>query len=405
MAFYRRPSPLELTYIAADTPTYSPYVNQFCAEGEGDLDLATLQSAVLKVAAFFVEIRMTLKGYLKWRYWDDNGSLPRVYSVDASRWDGLSNEGAPVLGSPMDVRKGPVCEVVLLEGSPRRILFRTHHACTDGAGTLYLMNTVFKILRGETPAPPNSRKTEWDVVQKEGHQEKLVRLGNSKPVFRNTLIPFENGCMWKRLNYTGSSSNITGKVLSVLADMASLQPGERFVVRIPADLRRYLPEGEFTGSNCSSALDLEIEQESSPKKMQHTIISAMRNKQDLALIHPNARHLSWFPLKMLVTPEKARKQIFESNRFPYSAIVTNMGEIPVVNFSCPGFHCTNAFGVNIPLPLAPLSVSFYYSKAGGWFSIGMPRAVGTQKDLDNIGEEILRRLQDIDNAAKTRIEK
>lgn len=393
MAFYRRPSPLELTYIAADTPTYSPYVNQFCAEGDGDLDLASLEKAVHTVAGFFVEIRMVLKGYLKWRYWDDQGTLPRVYSVDAAQWDGNTNIDAPVVGSPMNVRKGPVCEVVLIKGAPTRILFRTHHACTDGAGTLYLMDSVFKVLRGELPTPPNSRLTEWDVVQQQGNQEKQTKLGNCKPPFRNLDAPLDQGCLWHRIHFTGSPSAITGKVVSVLADLAAPKEGERFIVRVPADLRRYLPKGEFTGSNCSSALDIEIGTERSPKRMQHAIIGAMRAKQDIALIHPNARYLSYFPLKMLKTPEKLRRQIYASNRFPYSAIVTNMGEIPMATFSCPPrFQAHSAFGVNIALPLAPLSISFFHCETGVWMCVGMPRAVGTQEDLARLCSEITRRL-------------
>lgn len=401
MAFYRRPSPIELTYIAADTRTYSPYVNQFCAEGEGDLDLESLQRAVTEVAGFFVEIRMVLKGYLKWRYWDDEGTPPRVYAIDAPEWNGMTSEGVPVVGSPMNVRKGPVCEVILINGSPKRILFRTHHACTDGAGTLYLMDAVFKVLRGERPQPPNSRLTEWDVVQREGHQEKLTRLGASKPVFRNVSAPLDHGCIWQRFHFAGNVSGITGKVISILADMAAADANERFVVRIPADLRRYLPKGEFTGSNCSSALDLEIGQEHSPRKIQHAIIGAMRGKQDIALLHPNARFLRYFPLRMLKTPEKLRKQIYADNRFPYSAIVTNMGEIPMATFSCPPrFQASSAFGVNIALPLAPFSISFFHCETGVWGSIGIPRAVGTQEDLARLCEEVLRRLHAMDTPAK-----
>ncbi len=401
MAFYRRPSPIELTYIAADTPTYSPYVNQFFAEGEGDLDLASLQQAVAKVAEFFVEIRMVLKGYLKWRYWDDAGTPPRVYAMDAGRWDGMTNIDVPVVGSPMNVRSGPVCEVILLEGTPKRILFRTHHACTDGAGTRYLMDSVFSVLRGETPTPPNCRYTEWDVVKQQGHQEKQTKLGNSKPVFRNLAATLDVGCLWHRIHYTGSPSGLNGKILSVLADMANAQGDERFVVRIPADLRRYLPKGEFTGSNCSSALDLDIGQERSPKKIQQAIIGAMRTKQDIALLHPNAGFLQYFPLRMLKTPEKLRKQIYTDNRFPYSAIVTNMGEIPMATFSAPPrFQAHSAFGVNIALPLAPFSISFFHCETGVWMSIGIPRAVGTQEDLARLCDEFTRRLQAMDKTSK-----
>lgn len=402
MAFYRRPSPLELTYLAADTPTYSPYVNQFFAEGVGDLDLQSLAKAVETVAAVMIEIRMKLKGHWRWRYWDSAGPLPHVYSVNAANWDGLSNEGAPIIGAPMNVRSGPVCEIVLLEGNPKRVLFRTHHACTDGAGTLFLMNQVFKVLRGEVPDAPNSCSTEWDVAQQEGPCEKKTPLGSCKPIFRNTQIPPIQGCIWKRVLYKGNASGITGKVMSVLASIASPAEDERLVFRIPADLRRYLPKGQFTASNCSSALDIEIGEDRTPRRLQQAIVTAMRTKQDIALIHPNARFLHWFPLRYLATPEKYRRKAYQENQFPYSCVITNVGVVPLESLSCAQFKCTGAYGVNIPLPLASLSVSFSLCKEGVWISIGIPRAIGTSTDLDKISADIIMKLELLEQHASTK---
>ncbi|CBL45114.1 Hypothetical protein HDN1F_15310 [gamma proteobacterium HdN1] len=394
MAFYRFPSPIELSYIAEDTPTFSPFVNQYCVEGVGDLSVADLQAAMNKVAASIPELRLVMRGFLKWRYWDDAGPLPRVYSVDAAGWDGKSSDGAPVSGSPMDVRKGPLFEAVFLEGTPRRILFRSHHACTDGMGMLYIMECIFKELRGEPFVLPSSRKTDWDVVLQEGHVEKQVKLNNAKPVFRNLQAPTELGYHWKRIHFKGSGSGITGKVMSVLADMADAASHDhdgRFLIRVPADLRRYLPKGEFTAANCTSALDLEPGEVRGAKKMQALLIQSMRNKQDLGLINERFKWAFWLPLALMRPSEKARLANLARNRFLYSVTVTNMGEVPLERYSCPRFVCNSAFGIPIPLR-TPMTVAFFLDKDGVWFSIGMPSAVGTRADLDRVADEIVARL-------------
>jgi NRPS condensation-like uncharacterized protein len=296
----------------------------------------------------------------------------------------------------MNVRTGPVCEVVLIEGDMKRILFRTHHACMDGAGILYFLKSVFAELRGETPPPPNSRLTDWDVVEQVGFQQKQVKIGNARPAIRNPDIPLETGCIWRRMRFTGSHAGLTGKVISIVADMVKPSPDERFIVRVPADLRRYLPADQFTASNCSSAIDLEIGPDHSPKKIQHALIGALRAKQDIAQAHPNFRYIHYFPIKALRLKEKQRLKFYANNRFPYSAIVTNMGGVSLEHHSCPSFKCVNLFGINIPLPLASLSVSFGHYNDEVSFSVGIPRSIGTPSDLDRICDELLARLQALD---------
>lgn len=391
MAFYRYPSPVELTYIAEDTPETSPFVNQFVVEGEGDLTVAELQAAVDKVAAVVPDCRLVMKGFLKWRYWDDCGPPPRVYEVDASRWDGHSSDNAPVMGSPIDVRKGPLCEVVLLRGTPLRILFRTHHGCMDGVSTVYLMDCVFKALRGEPIEPPTSRITDWDLVQKEGFVEKQVKLGNAKPVFRNPSASTARGYHWKRVSFEGNPSGITGKLMTVLAEMANNGDDGRLIVRIPADLRRYLPKGEVVATNCVAVLDIELDEVLSPKKMQHLVIQSMRNRQDLALFAPTFRWALRVPLFLLKPKEKARLQALQRNRFIYSVMLTNIGEIHPERYSCATFRGTGGFGVPIPLR-TPLTVGFYYFGNTIGLSVGMPSAVGTREDLDRVADEIVQRL-------------
>ena len=113
MSFYRKPSPLEITYAGPDTEETSPFVNQFFIEGEGELVIDDWRAAVEKVAAANKGSRLRLKGVWGWKYWDDQGPLASVEAIDTD-WDGSSSENAPILGRPIDIRKGPNAEIILM---------------------------------------------------------------------------------------------------------------------------------------------------------------------------------------------------------------------------------------------------------------------------------------------------
>lgn len=401
MAFYRRPSPLELTYIAADKPDYSPYVNQYFAEGEGDLDLASLKKAVAAAAAVVPETRLALKGHWGFRYWDDAGPLPQVSSIDASQWDGLSGTEAPILGARINVWTGPVCEVVLMEGTPRRILFRTHHACTDGAGTLFFMRQVFRFLRGEPLETPNSRITEWEVAQQEGPVEKTVKSGNCRPVFKNMALSYEGGCIWRRFLFPSKPAGIGGKIMSIVTALAKAQDIEKVLFRVPSNLRRYLPKEEFTASNCTGILDIDAAEAKTPQKMQQLIIGAMRNKQDLAMIKPATKWFHWLPFSMLRTNDRFNKAVHEKGVYSSTCMTTNMGMVDYREYECEQFKSVGMFGVPIPLELTPLYISFFQSEQGTWIHLGIPRSLGNEEDLRKLQATITERLLEIEKKVKT----
>ena len=125
----------------------------------------------------------------------------------------------------------------------------------------------------------------------------------------------------------------------------------------------------------------------------------MRSKQDIAQAQPDFRYLHYFPISALRLQEKQRLKCFANNRFPYSAIVTNMGEVDLEQLSCPTFTCANLFGVNIPLPLASLSVSFCHYNGEISLTVGIPKSIGTPADLDRICDELVARLQALDAAS------
>jgi hypothetical protein len=396
MAYYRRPSPLELTYLAQDSEQGSPFVNQYIVEGTGSVSLPVLSAAVRLAAGAVPESRLRLQGYWRFRSWHDDGEWPHVLELDASDWDGLSGENAPLLGTRMDPRKGPVCEVALLRGPSTRILFRTHHACMDGAGTVYFIRQVFKALRHEAVIPATSRLTEWDVARMHEPVARDVPLGGCSAPWPHSSPAWSPGCHWRRFMYPGRPSAIGGKMMAVINALAADSNANRVVVRMPADLRRYLDDGEFTASNCSAALDMDITGEHSPKKLQHSIIAAMRQKQDLASIVPAARHLHWFPLRMLKASEALKQKIHAAGSYNYSATVTNLGRLDPEHFSAPGFRCLAMFGVPIPLELTPLTIAFIQYEDNTAIHVSIPAALGSASDLHQLCIRIARLLDQIE---------
>jgi len=388
MSVYRKPSPLELTYLAQDTAEKSPFVNQYVVEGCGPLTLAELASAVNAAAKAVPEARLRLRGHWKFRRWHDNGPLPAVRETDAHGWDGMSGENAPWLGQPMNPRTGPVCEVVLLHGDPQRILFRTHHACMDGAGTIFFIRQVFNALRGTPVQSPTCKDTEWDVARRLEDVPRQVTLGGCTTPWKATPPAWEAGCHWRRFLYPGRPNAMGGKVLAVINALAEEASASRVVIRMPADLRRYLDDGQFTASNCSAALDMDITGEHSPKKLQQMIISSMRQQQDLASIVPAARHLHWFPLRMLRANDALKAKLHAEGKYNYSATVTNLGKLDPEQFSAPSFRCTGLFGVPIALELTPLTVAFIQYEAHTAIHVSIPAALGTAQDLERLCKRI-----------------
>lgn len=388
MAFYRRPSPLEVTFLAQDTPSATPYVNQYFVEGVGSLNEEELRRAVHAAAAVIPESHIRLKGVWGFRAWHDDGPLPVVRKIDAGQWDGRNSETAPGFDTPIDVRVGPVFEVVMLEGATRRILFRTHHACTDGAGTIYFIHQVFRALRGEPVIPSTSRKTEWDVFLEKGPIAKEVSVGNCKPIFRNAAITYQPGCIWKRYLYPRKPTAIGGRMMAVIAEWARENAIERVIFRIPADLRRHLPKEEFTASNCTSMLELEAGDVKDAKKFQQMLITSMRNNQDIAWIKPNAKLLHWIPQRSLRQTPEFNSKVHAKGTYTYSCLTTNMGQFDLKVYTCPQFECTGVFGMPIPLELTPLYVSFFQCGDSTDVMICIPRAIGNANDLDAIYQRI-----------------
>lgn len=395
MSFYRTPSPLEFSYIAADLPDYSPLVNQFFVVGEGDIEIGRLKSALQQATAANPGYQLQLRGHWGWRYWDDNGREPSVDEIHAPEWDSNTSLHAPCLGEPISVVSDPLCQITKIHAkNGLHLLFRTHHAITDGRGTVQLMNETFRILRGDPPLGSTSRSTEWDVAMSHQRPPRPVTEGGCLPVVKGTVQPDNKGYQWARFDWKGDKNKLAAKLIFSVSQIARNNFGEgKILIRIPADLRRYLPENEgLSVANCSGAIDMEIPADVKLNGIRSQIIKAMRQKEDLSPFLDNHKYAKWLPKSMFRQHPDSLRKLHQEQRYRMTGIISYMGEVNNDDFRCDTFTPTSQFGVPIPFENRPLFIAACSYNDVTNIIVGCPQAAATLDELRQFNTQLTQQL-------------
>ena len=396
MSFYRKPSPLEITYSGSDTKETSPFVNQFIIEGEGIFELSDWEDAVEKVAKANPGSRLRLKGLLGWKYWDDKGPLPKVIEIDTD-WDGASSEGAPIIGNPISIRKGPTAEIILMKSKTPRVLFRTHHSITDGIGTIYWILEIFRALRGEPLLGSTGTYNEWDIAKSRDYPPRPVVEGNCIPVTSPSQNPSNQGCHWARLTLPGRHSKILANLVKIFSNIAwKNNSGKgKVIFRIPSNLRGYAEEGApFSMANNSGVIDLEVNQDMSVSDIQQEISRSMETNEDLSVFPKIMYLVNWVPASLFkFRPELTEKKHSDCS-YRMTGIVSFLGVIDLNYFSYDKFTGKCAYGVPIPLEDRSLIVGFSLNALNGLDAvISMPKALATMDEIEQFCAEVKEELK------------
>lgn len=399
MSFFRTPSPLEFSYIGMDTPsTGSVMVNQFLSQGQGSIDRAKLEDALRQAADANPGIRLRLRGFWGWRYWDDAGTNPVVEEINAPEWDGMSSEHCPRIGEYIDLRKDSLVQAsIIYTRNDVYLLFRTHHAITDGRGTVHFLADAFRIMRGEKPLGSTSKLTEWDIAMREERPPRPVIEGNCLPVTNFPVNPTARGCRWQRFVWNGDKNKLTAKIMFALAQLAWETHGDgKILIRIPADLRRYLKDEEgFTVANCSGALDFEMKPDQTLNQIRSQLVKAMRNKEDLSPFMESHKFARWMPpATFRVNPEILRKT-HESGRYRMTAIVTNLGDVDLAPFTLDTYQPKELFGVPIAFENRPIYVGAASQGNNTGIMVGIPKALATQEQLQQFCDMLAQKLYEL----------
>lgn len=398
MSFYRTPSPLEFSYIGMDQPPTSIMVNQFLSQGTGTIDKDKLTDALRQAADANPGIKLRLKGFWGWRYWDDQGAYPVVEEIDAPDWDGMSSEHCPRLGQYIDVRKDPLCQASIIYAKQDvYLLFRTHHAITDGRGTVHFLMDAFRIMRGEKPVGSASKLTEWDIAMREERPPRPVVEGDCLRVTKFPVQAELRGCRWQRFVWNGDKNKLAAKILYGLAQMAWENNGDgKVIFRLPADLRRYIKDVEgFTVANCSGALDLELKPDTGMNQIRSQIVKSMRQKEDLSPFHENHKYGRWVPSSMFRAKPEVLKKRHTDGRYRMTGTVSYLGDVDLSPFTLDTYQPITLFGVPIAFESNPMFVGAASQGSDTGIVVGIPKALADQTQLQQFCEALGEKLHSL----------
>ena len=395
MTFYRRVSPTEVTYAGADTDSFSPFVNQFLIEGKGTLDEGRWRDAAAKVAEANPGSRLIMRGFWGFKFWDDQGPPPKVETLQTD-WDGYSSEGVPVSGRPIDPRKGPTAEVILIEAHKPLVMFRTHHGITDGKGMVHWMQEMFRALRNEPLLGSAGKYNEWDIAKTVDYPPRDIVEGKCIPVTPPSANPTLQGCRWQRLTFPGKPNKVLPRFIVAICNVARDNNSEngKIIFRIPSDLRRYAEKDKgFSMANVTGSIDLEITPEMNVNDVQKAIVRAMRNKADLSVFPRNMYLARWVPMSLFRFRPDVYQRRHENVNYRMTGIISYLGEVDLADYSDGDFEATGFYGIPIPLEDRAITIGFTFNEANGLDAVlSVPNALADKEQLAALCEQIRQEL-------------
>jgi hypothetical protein len=359
-----------------------PFANQIVFEAKDglDLSLARLQATLDALEEHVPLLTSHRRGAGRRTRWFSGGARARVALVDGRNWDGRSEVGAPFLRAMPGNKNGPVVEVLLVEGSPARLIFRSRHASADGRGTLLLAEAVFAHLRGEEVAHcAAGPETDLELVQGLGRlpeppplRDQTALIGGAEDRTdegaRRTLAGDRELMCWHRVTLPVGLGNPLPSLLRCLADRAK----KNIRLDLPVDLRRHR-EGLRSTANLTGLVRLQVEPQSTEVEIQRDIRERLREGQeaDFVLAAEGLRGvplwlMRWVALRGIQTSQ--RTGLFET-----SGTVSNIGRVDLGRFSCDEFRTEVCFFIPPGSPGLPLFATLVGGPGGIELCVSVPR--------------------------------
>ncbi|MBA8923283.1 amino acid adenylation domain-containing protein [Kutzneria viridogrisea] len=324
-------------------PRMSIIVTTF-VEGVGRIDPERLTEAVAVAARACPGMRLALTS--EEPVWRDTGLAPRVRVVEAARFDFEQFADEPNIREGLVEEGGPTCEVVLIEGTDSTVLFRAHHAVTDGAGMRTWIQEVFRALRGEQPLGATDPRNIDELLaslpkpacEEEPAPETPIPSVLPRP---SELTPRRH--FWLRRTVPGNHPAVVAKIAAALTAASGLDQGGFW---IPVDLRRHLPELRTT-AGLAKVITLRTGRGEDWTQVQDRLLALLAENYDLV------DHFDYGPLAeyslaeirdFLDTREEESIQIAERD-YGGSAALSHLGRFELAELSTESFEATTVYGL------------------------------------------------------------
>lgn len=383
--YRRKLSAIERYNVVINEATV-PYNVEAVIEGEGALDQEKWQQAVNQAAQANPGIRATLKGFLGFTKWVDSGINPVVKTIEAPEWDAHSEKGyEPLKAHFAALGNEPLADVVLVPGSPARILFRALHGLCDARGLVHFIQDTLRAMRGEPLVGSSSPITDYDVRVMHKDKVKVVRQPPieclpTMPV--KPPFPSELNYTWRRIRIEKKLPNMLPKLAIFLAKQARLHGEGEVAFTVPVDFRTLRVDVAST-ANLTGYLKISVKPEDTARDVMRRINQEVRDYGDC--FNPPVVHIvPWFSMKFM------KKQLLKDvedilytkhKGLPTGGIVS-LGHFKREEWSCPGFQCESIIG--IPGSVGKLNVLIHNYNDNTQIIFSCPEAFNREGQLDKM---------------------
>jgi hypothetical protein len=317
----------------------------------------------------------------------------RVHVVRGSRWDGRSEDGATFLDRRLD-RRGPTCEVQLIESGARSyLIFRSLHAVMDGLGTLYWAQDVMRALRGEPLLGHASAITDTELAS--GLTDGAMTLPPKDalhPCGKADDASSGNDFRWRRVTIaTPKDTPIVAALAVTMARAARRHDAGAVRFNIPADLRFFRQDERSTG-NLIGTLFVEVGPAATIDDVAKDLKQRLRAKEH-ARFPARYTQLRWLPMgayQGMVTRDFAREH--ERGRYAISATLSFLGAVDPASVRADGFTPTAVWWIP---PMADQACFVAVSKLGGALEVAlaMPHVLATRGRFEALLDELVAALR------------
>lgn len=335
------------------------YNNQMILEGHGKIDIEEWKHAVKKASDANTGSRFVCRGFLGNSRWVDSGITPKIREVNGESWDGMGPDGAPFLKDPLPCYQGPTCEVLIINGSPLRMAFRTNHGVMDGRGTMTWAEDIFRALRNEPVVGSDPQIVEDEFLNMGPFAPKKI----TKKYVPPTGAPdkkISGGSIWIRKTIKGKFRKLLPKIMLLIAKEAWKHSDGPVKIGIPVDLRSRM-EGIRTTNNLSNIFFIEVTKDATVNSLSDIISQRIKEKIDGSYTWED-KIVKYIPIKIIekfIRMEAAKG--IQTGLYSNTAYVSNLGRMPLKNYTGGGF--TPDTGFFIPPGLG--SLPFFMTLAGG----------------------------------------
>lgn len=379
---------------------YGVAINQFVLEGSGELNPEHWQQAVAAASEANPGCRLVWRGRLGWSRLVDTGVSPRVRVIPDSNWSGNNPDNADFLCDPLSMRDGPTSEVLLLPGTPSRVIIRTHHVIMDAGGTLLWANDIFNALNGRPLVGSQLGITDIELARS---------LESSPPQQWQRIYPAPTGeseldedtTTWRRISIEGSYSMLLPKIALYVAQRARTSPDEKIHINIPVDMRKRA-EVENNIGNLLGYIHILVEADSTPESIAQQIRDKLEVREYAAL-NPGTSIALYLPVRLIAGAiRKTGVKMREDSRYAGSAILTNPGRLDLAAFTAPDFQPSTGFFVPPGSGLSPAIVAITGHERGIELVVAMPTGLASHGRIDEFlqgAEVFLKEFDDSKNNA------